>query len=163
MPVGRSKAEIAALIIGGGAVAWIVWGLLQPYSVSTDQTDSTNGGGGGLFATLAAAIQRAENVDPSANNPLALTGDHAGVVGTFNSAGVDVFDSLEDGLAAGIANLQGSFAAHPGLTINQWIARYITGNTAATSPAITNYQNQVDDALGVSGDTLIGDIDPGDY
>jgi hypothetical protein len=148
------KIAVGASVVAAIWLGWAFW-----------QNRAGQNSAGGLFGDLANAITGAEGVNPAYNNPLALANSSApGVTGTINSAGVNTFDTLADGLSAGIANLQASWAAHPLLTLNQWIARYITGNpnaTDSTNPGanISAYQNEVSGALGVSGDDTLAAIE----
>ena len=163
---GRGVSVAHASKSAGELFAFVVIGAVLLYFVF-NQDDSSGGGGpvDGWLNTIATAISGAENVNPDYNNPLALGG--TGDTGQSFGQGLGVFSSFQSGWDAGVANIKASFAAHPTWSLSYWIARY-TGNLDSNgnpipSASLTNYQNQVEGALGVSGDTTLGTIsDDGD-
>jgi hypothetical protein len=147
-----TAGELVAVVIIGAVLLYFAFGQ--------SDDSSTSGPVDGWLNKIATAIQGAEGVNPDYNNPLALGG--TGDTGTSFGQGLGIFSSFGAGWDAGVANIRASFAAHPTWSLSYWIARY-TGNLDSNgnpipSASLTNYQNQVEGALGVSGDTTLGTI-----
>lgn len=151
-----STGELVAVVIIGAVLIYLVF--------RSEDAGASSGPVDDWLNTIAGAISGAENVNPSYNNPLALGG--SGDTGQSFGQGLGVFSSLQAGWDAGVANIKASFAKHPEWTLDYWIARY-TGNLDSNgnpipSDSLSNYEGQVEGALGVSGDTTLGTI-TGDY
>jgi hypothetical protein len=151
-----TTAELVAVVVIGAVLIY--------FAFRSGDAGASSGPVDDWLNSLASAISGAENVNPSYNNPLALGG--TGDTGQSFGQGLGVFSSLQAGWDAGVANLKASFAKHPEWSLDYWIARY-TGNLDANgnpilSDSLSNYQSQVEGALGVSGDTTLGTI-TGDY
>lgn len=115
--------------------------------------------GDSFIDALANAIASAEGSNPDINNPGDLTAgdfDPSNVTGTFNSAGVAIVDTVENGWAAltnKLSNiLNGSSSVYsPDMTISQFAQTYTGGDNSDA------WANTVSSQLGVTPDTTLGD------
>jgi hypothetical protein len=137
-------------------------------SDAIDLGTNQDGGTVGNLTTsdLADAIAQQEGVDPSHNNPYALTAGAAEQVGadyTPNTTGGVVvnFPTIDAGIAAGQAFVAQFVQDHSNLSLSQALATYILGpNSSAVQTgnypqSVLNYIGGVASALGVSAhDTL---------
>jgi hypothetical protein len=132
------------------------------YEVYVAEQNAGNGGtssGNSFIDALANAIANAEGSDPSINNPGDLTGgdfNPSNVVGTFNSAGVAIVDTIQNGWSALYNKLSnilngGSSVYSPDMTISDFANTYTGGDNAAS------WAQSVADALGVTVDTTLSD------
>jgi hypothetical protein len=145
-------------------VAAIVGYEIVEQSNADSLPDGTSSGNGFIDA-FAQAIAGQENVDSSANNPGALSAgdvDSSNIVGTFNSAGVVIINDIQNGWSALFSKLQNimsgaSTVFNPGMTIQQFVGTYTTGNPDDDSDATNNYAQGVADSLGVTTDTTLSD------
>jgi hypothetical protein len=136
--------------------------LFAGYEIYVSETNAGNGGtssGNAFIDALANAIANAEGADPANNNPGDLTAgdfDPSNVTGTFNSAGVAIVDSLENGWNAlynklgNILNGQSSVYSSD-MSISEFAETYTGGDNAA------RWAESVASALGVTVDTTLAD------
>lgn len=144
-PVG----VLLLVVLGVGAVGY----LLSLNGAGSVQTPTN------FIQALANAIAKAEGANPSINNPGDLSsGDFpaAHVTGIFNSAGVAIVDTLENGWAALYNKLSNIFSGNsavysPSMTISQFAQTYTGGDNAQA------WANTVAGELGVTPDTTLAD------
>ncbi len=118
-----------------------------------------NDDGTDFTTALANAIAKAEGGGSANNNPGSLTAGDVpsdSIVGTFNSAGVVIIDSLENGwnyLYRKLNNiLSGNSNVYsPDMTISQFAQTYTGGDNA------TGWANTVANQLGVTPDTTLAE------
>lgn len=114
-------------------------------------------------SSLAAAIIQLENVNPSYNNPGAITDEYPGFTGDyFNSSGVGatgipIYDSPESGLAALQSKLSNIFSGNssvysPDMTLDQF------GDVYAPNQ---NYGSKLASILGVPSTTQLSSLQSG--
>jgi hypothetical protein len=133
--------------------------LFAGYELMTNAGNNGTTSGNSFIDALANAIANAEGANPANNNPGDLTtGDFnpANVVGTFNSAGVAIVDSIENGWSAlynKLGNiLNGSSSVYSSsMTISEFAETYTGGDNAAS------WAQSVADQLGVTVDTTLAD------
>jgi len=154
------------------AIIAILVGVFVVYEWSKSSVSAATSGtssGNGFLDAFANAIAKAENVDPSANNPGALgSGDVSAdnIAGTFNDAGVVIIDSIENGWNALYNKLSniltgGSSVFSPDMTIKQFAALYTTGDANNDSDEIDNYAQTLADGVGATPDTTLSDAQSG--
>jgi hypothetical protein len=113
--------------------------------------------GGDFVSALANAIAKAEGTSATANNPGSLTSGDVpddSILGIFNSAGVVIIDTLENGwnfLKNKLQNiLDGNSSVYsPNMTISEFAQTYTGGDNA------DGWANTVANELGVSTDTTL--------
>lgn len=131
------------------------FGGLLPGSAASD-----DGAGSGTDNSLAArilnAIQDAENVNPSHNNP-------GGICGSFdangNCLGPKTYDTLADGTAAALALINRYLVVNPTITVSDFVNKWTGGAT-------TGYLTKILMILHLEGSDPIaqagaGGVDPG--
>jgi hypothetical protein len=141
-------------------VVWIIAIVVVIFFlVETNMSATGPGSGNSFIDALANAIANAEGSDPSINNPGDLTaGDVPGsnITGTFNSAGVVIIDTLQNGWNALYTKLQSIMSGNstvysPDMTISELAQTYTGGDNA------DSWASSVAQSLGVSTDTTLSD------
>jgi hypothetical protein len=136
--------------------------LLILGEIDTSQTAPISSGNSFIDA-LANAIAKAEGANPSINNPGDLTtGDVPGanVSGVFNSAGVAIIDTLENGWTFLFNKLQNIFNGtsdvySPDMTISEFASTYTGGSNA------DSWAQSIADSFGTTVDTTLADLQSG--
>lgn len=138
---------------------WILAIGVVIFALYEMSNEATSGNDGTFVGALANAIAKAEGADPANNNPGDLTtGDFSSdnVVGVFNSAGVAVVDTLENGWSALKNKLQNivdgnSSVYNLNMTIQEFADKFTGGDNA------DSWAQSVANDLGVSTDTTLAD------
>jgi hypothetical protein len=115
--------------------------------------------GTGFISALASAIAKAEGSDSSINNPGDLTSGDVpaeNITGVFNSAGVVIIDTIENGWAALTKKLENIMSGNssvysPDMTISEFAQIYTGGDNA------DSWANSVAGSLGVTPDTTLSE------
>lgn len=141
-----------ALLVGGGIIVYLVYEFLIAPQMSNS--------GGDFVTALSNAIAKAEGgTSNSTNNPGSLTAGDVpsdSITGVFNSAGVVIIDSIENGWAA-LTNklnniLSGNSSVYsPDMTISDFAQTYTGGDNADA------WANTVASQLGVTPDTTLAE------
>ena len=142
-----------AILIGAGVLLFFAYEVYGAKLMTQPTTDFTS--------ALANAIAKAEGTSPSANNPGSLTaGDvpSESIIGEFNSAGVVLIDTIENGwnyLNAKLRNiLSGNSSVYsPSMTISEFAQKYTGGDNAE------GWANTVSSQLGVTPDTTLAEAE----
>ena len=143
------------VILGIAAVALVVYEVYESMEANGGTSSGNN-----FIDAFANAIAQAEGSDPSINNPGDLTaGDvsASNITGVFNSAGVVIIDTAQNGWNALYSKLGNIFSGvssvySPDETLSQFAETYTGGDNAA------QWAQSVADSLGVSVDDTLADI-----
>lgn len=127
--------------------------------VVMEQNSSGGAPGNDFISALSTAIANAEGSNPDINNPGDLTtGDVPAeqTTGVFNSAGVAIIDTIENGWTALRNKLENIFNGNssvysPDMTISEFAQTYTGGDNA------DGWAQSVADSLGVTPDTTLAD------
>lgn len=142
---------LAVVLVGAYWLYTYVTGN-NPVSAALQSTlnpdDSSGSTGGGLQATILAALSSFENVAGMHNNPGGICG---GYDADGNCTGPATFPSLADGEQAAQNLIQKFIDSNPGITVGDFVKKW----SGAAGQVLSNYQHAVASALGLNVDDPI--------
>lgn len=129
------------------------------YEVYMNEGNGGTTSGNSFIDAFANAIANAEGSNPSINNPGDLTSgdfDPSNVTGVFNSAGVAIVDTVQNGWSALYTKLQNALSGNSAIysadmTIQEFADKFTGGDNSSS------WASSVASDLGVSTDTTLAD------